>query len=110
MFLLDPASSFLRPKGAPGRWEGEPQSYTSRRVRHCLGSLFWSRWQQVLLGLLWVSLLRLGSRVGWGDSSTVRELFISDTDIHSSVYVYADMHQLMKIFKLKEFAFLSNFN
>lgn len=65
MFLLDPASSFLRPKGAPGRWEGEPQSYTSRRVRHCLGSLFWYRWQQVLLGLLWVSLLRLGSRVGW---------------------------------------------
>ena len=51
-----------------------------------------------------------GSRAGWGDSSTVRELFISDTDIHSSVYVYADMHQLMKIFKLKEFAFLSNFN
>ena len=69
IFLLDPASSFLRPEGPPGSQEGRPQSYTSRRVRHCLGSLFWYRWQQVLLGLLWVSLLRLGSRVGWGWAS-----------------------------------------
>ena len=51
-----------------------------------------------------------GSRAGWGDGSTVSELLISDTYIHSSVYVYVDMHQLMKKFKLKEFAFLNNFN
>lgn len=69
IFLLDPTSSFLRPERPPGSREGRPQSYTSRRVRHCLGSLFWYRWQQVLLGLLWVSLLCLGSRVGWGWAS-----------------------------------------
>lgn len=37
--------------GAPAGKE-DLKSYTSRRVRHCLGSLFWYRWQQVLLGLL----------------------------------------------------------
>ena len=51
-----------------------------------------------------------GGGVGWGDGSTVSEQFISDTYIHSSVYIYVDTHQLMKIFKLKELAFLNNFN
>lgn len=52
----------------------------------------------------------MGGGVGWGRGSTISELFISDTYINSSVYIYVDTHQLMKIFKLKEFAFLNNFN
>lgn len=52
----------------------------------------------------------MGGGVGWGDGSTVSEQFISDTYIHSSVHIYVDTHQLMKIFKLKELAFLNNFN
>lgn len=39
LFLLGPASPFLRPGGGtPGSW-GEPQSHTSRHVRHCLGKV-----------------------------------------------------------------------
>ena len=39
LFLLDPTSSFLRPRGPQGTGGGEPQSHTSRHVRHCLGKV-----------------------------------------------------------------------
>lgn len=64
LFLLDLASSFLRPWGAG--WGSTPKPH-QQTCEALLGkSLFWYRWRQVLLVWLWVRLSPCLAGVGGG--------------------------------------------